>query len=52
MGPKSRVAQSLPMLLALYHYCGSGHMMYVHLPTLVQLHDNVADFIRRTIGVR
>ena len=35
-----------------YHYYQSGHMVYVHLPTLVQLHDNVADFIRRTSGVR
>ena len=31
-----------------YHYYESGHMAYVHQPTLVQLHDNVADFIRRT----
>jgi carboxypeptidase C (cathepsin A) len=31
-----------------YHYYQSGHMVYVHLPTLVELHDNVADFIRRT----
>ncbi len=35
-----------------YHYYQSGHMVYVHLPMLVQLHDNVADFIRRTSGVR
>jgi carboxypeptidase C (cathepsin A) len=33
-----------------YHYYQSGHMVYVHQPTLVQLHDNVADFIRRTSG--
>jgi carboxypeptidase C (cathepsin A) len=33
-----------------YHYYQSGHMVYVHLPTLVQLHDNAADFIRRTSG--
>jgi carboxypeptidase C (cathepsin A) len=26
----------------------SGHMVYVHEPALVTLHDNVADFIRRT----
>ena len=32
-----------------YHYYQSGHMVYVHPPTLVELHDNVADFIRRTI---
>jgi carboxypeptidase C (cathepsin A) len=35
-----------------YHYYQSGHMVYVHQPTLVELHDNVADFIRRTEGVR
>ena len=31
-----------------YHYYQSGHMVYVHPPTLVELHANVADFIRRT----
>jgi carboxypeptidase C (cathepsin A) len=31
-----------------YHYYQSGHMVYVRQPTLVELHDNVADFIRRT----
>lgn len=31
-----------------YHYYESGHMVYAHLPSLVALHDNVADFIRRT----
>jgi carboxypeptidase C (cathepsin A) len=35
-----------------YHYYESGHMVYVHPPTLVELHDNVADFIRRTSGGR
>jgi carboxypeptidase C (cathepsin A) len=35
-----------------YHYYQSGHMVYVHPPTLVELHENVADFIRRTSGVR
>jgi carboxypeptidase C (cathepsin A) len=35
-----------------YHYYQSGHMVYVHPPTLVELHGNVADFIRRTSGVR
>jgi carboxypeptidase C (cathepsin A) len=35
-----------------YHYYESGHMVYVHLPTLVELHDNVAGFIRRTSNVR
>lgn len=31
-----------------YRYYQSGHMVYVHLPALKQLHDNVAAFIRRT----
>ena len=31
-----------------YHYYESGHMVYAHLPSLKALHDNVADFIRRT----
>lgn len=35
-----------------YHYYESGHMVYVHPPTLVELHGSVADFIRRTSGVR
>jgi carboxypeptidase C (cathepsin A) len=35
-----------------YHYYQSGHMVYVHPPTLVELHDNVAGFIRRTSGGR
>jgi len=35
-----------------YHYYQSGHMVYVHQSTLVELHDNAADFIRRTEGVR
>jgi carboxypeptidase C (cathepsin A) len=35
-----------------YHYYQSGHMVYVRQPTLVELHDAVADFIRRTQGVR
>jgi carboxypeptidase C (cathepsin A) len=35
-----------------YHYYQSGHMVYVHPPTLVELHNNVADFIRRTSGAR
>jgi carboxypeptidase C (cathepsin A) len=34
-----------------YHYYESGHMVYVHPPTLKALHDNVANFIRRTSGV-
>ena len=35
-----------------YHYYQSGHMVYVHLPTLVELHDKFTDFIRRTSGGR
>ncbi len=35
-----------------FHYYESGHMVYVHQPSLVQLHDNVAAFIRKTSGVR
>ena len=31
-----------------YRYYRSGHMIYVHLPALKQLHANVAAFIRRT----
>jgi carboxypeptidase C (cathepsin A) len=31
-----------------YRYYRSGHMVYVHLPALKQLHDNVAAFIRTT----
>jgi carboxypeptidase C (cathepsin A) len=34
-----------------YHYYHSGHMVYVHLPALKELHDNVADFVRRTQNV-
>jgi carboxypeptidase C (cathepsin A) len=30
------------------HYYQSGHMVYAHLPSLKELHDNVADFIGRT----
>jgi carboxypeptidase C (cathepsin A) len=33
-----------------YKYYESGHMVYAHLPSLVAMHDNVADFIRRTSG--
>jgi carboxypeptidase C (cathepsin A) len=35
-----------------YHYYESGHMVYVHLPTLKALHDNIADFIGRTTTLR
>jgi carboxypeptidase C (cathepsin A) len=31
-----------------YHYYESGHMVYVRPENLRELHDNVADFIRRT----
>ncbi len=31
-----------------YRYYQSGHMVYAHEEALKQLHDNVADFIRRT----
>jgi carboxypeptidase C (cathepsin A) len=31
-----------------YRYYQSGHMVYVHLPALKKLHDNVAAFIRGT----
>jgi carboxypeptidase C (cathepsin A) len=30
------------------HYYESGHMVYAHLPSLKELHDNVAAFIDRT----
>lgn len=33
-----------------YRQYPSGHMVYVHTDALKQLHDNVADFIRRTDG--
>jgi carboxypeptidase C (cathepsin A) len=35
-----------------FHYYPSGHMVYVRPETLVELHNNVADFIRRTSGAR
>jgi carboxypeptidase C (cathepsin A) len=35
-----------------YRYYESGHMVYVHPPTLKALHDNVAEFIRRTSNLR
>ncbi|HEY5337340.1 MAG TPA: hypothetical protein VIJ85_03980, partial [Rhizomicrobium sp.] len=34
-----------------YHYYESGHMVYAHEPSLAQLHDNVAAFIRKTDNV-
>ncbi len=33
-----------------YRYYQSGHMVYAHLPSLYELHSNVADFIRRSSG--
>jgi carboxypeptidase C (cathepsin A) len=33
------------------HYYESGHMVYAHLPSLQQLHDNVAAFIGKTDNV-
>ena len=35
-----------------YRYYQSGHMVYAHEASLKQLHDNVADFIRRTDNVK
>jgi carboxypeptidase C (cathepsin A) len=35
-----------------YHYYESGHMVYAHVPSLVALHENVANFIRRTANIR
>ncbi len=34
-----------------YHYYESGHMVYVHQPTLVQMHDKVAAFVEKTDNV-
>jgi carboxypeptidase C (cathepsin A) len=31
-----------------YHYYESGHMVYAHVPSLKELHDNVAAFIANT----
>jgi len=35
-----------------YRYYQSGHMVYLHLPALKQLHDNVAAFIRSTDNLK
>jgi carboxypeptidase C (cathepsin A) len=35
-----------------YRYYASGHMVYAHEGSLKELHDNIADFIRRTDNVR
>jgi len=45
--------QHLPMPRKLqanieYHYYESGHMVYAHIPSLKELHDNVAAFIANT----
>jgi len=33
-----------------YHFYDSGHMVYAKDASLKLLHENVADFIRRTSG--
>ena len=35
-----------------YHYYGAGHMVYAHHPSLIEIHDKVANFIRRTSNSR
>ena len=35
-----------------YRYYASGHMVYAHEESLKELHDNVADFIRKTDNVK
>ncbi len=35
-----------------YQYYPSGHMVYAHEQSLEQLHDRVADFIRRTSNAK
>jgi carboxypeptidase C (cathepsin A) len=35
-----------------FKFYESGHMVYAHEPSLKALHDNVADFIRRTNNLR
>lgn len=37
---------------ALRYIYQSGHRVYVHLPALKQLHDNVAAFIRSTENLK
>ena len=34
-----------------YKYYPAGHMVYVNVPLLAEMHDDVAGFIRRTDGV-
>jgi carboxypeptidase C (cathepsin A) len=31
-----------------YHYYPTGHMIYVHVPSLKTLHDNISAFIAST----
>lgn len=35
-----------------YHYYEAGHMVYAHHPSLIEIHDKVANFIRRTSNSR
>jgi carboxypeptidase C (cathepsin A) len=35
-----------------YQYYASGHMVYAHEQSLKELHDRVADFVRRTDNVK
>ena len=35
-----------------YKQYESGHMVYAHEQSLIQIHDDVADFIRRTSNVK
>ncbi|HKJ31892.1 MAG TPA: hypothetical protein VKA34_08685 [Balneolales bacterium] len=35
-----------------YKYYKSGHMVYVNVPSLKKLHENVAEFIRKTDNVK
>ncbi|HYW75270.1 MAG TPA: peptidase S10, partial [Gammaproteobacteria bacterium] len=34
-----------------YHFYKSGHMVYVHVPSLKRIHDNVSAFIHSTDNV-
>ncbi len=45
------MAKSLQANIEFRHY-QSGHMVYANQDSLKQLHDNAADFIRRTDGTR
>jgi carboxypeptidase C (cathepsin A) len=35
-----------------FKFYQSGHMVYAHAPALVQLHDNVAAFVRETDNLK